>query len=62
LLTPCIAYNEVTNPAIGAFIYRGANGIGTFIAPNMQLKWNYGSNGVSSTDLIEIKVFAIEML
>jgi formylglycine-generating enzyme required for sulfatase activity len=62
LLSPGTGYHASTNPGIGAFIYRSANGNGNFVANNMQLQWNYGSNGVSNTDFVEVKVFAIEMV
>jgi formylglycine-generating enzyme required for sulfatase activity len=62
LLTPGSAFNFNTNPGIGAFVYRSANGSDTFSPSNIQLRWNYGSNGVSDNAVMEIKVFAIEMV
>ncbi len=62
LQTPSAAFNTTTNPGIGAFVHRSANGSGTFTCNNMQLQWNYGANGVTNTDLVEVQVYAIEMV
>ena len=62
LLTPGTAFNATTNPGMGAFIYRSADGSGTFTANNVQLLWNYAANGVSIGDVLEVRVFAIEMV
>lgn len=48
--------------APGVFIYRDANGIGANNWSNIQLRWNYGENGVNDGDLVSVKVFAIEMV
>ncbi|MEO8086974.1 MAG: hypothetical protein ABI763_09155 [Bacteroidota bacterium] len=60
LLTPGTAFNINTNPGKGAFIYRSANGSGTFTVTNAQLQWDYGSNGLGDNDVVDIQVFAIE--
>lgn len=60
LLDPAAAYNASTNPGVGAFIYRSADGSGTFSANGVQLLWNYGVNGVSLANVLEVRVFAIE--
>ena len=46
----------------GAFIYRDADGTGTFSKTGVQLRWNYGSNGVADGATVDVKVFAIEMV
>ena len=46
----------------GAFIYKSADGSGTFTATDVQLRWNYGDNGVADNAIVDIKVFAIEMV
>jgi hypothetical protein len=61
LLAPEAAFDATTNPGLGAFIYRDANGTGTFTKTGVQLRWNYGANGLADGDLVEIKAFAIEM-
>ena len=61
LVNPSSAFNASTNPAVGAFIYRSADGSGTFTANGVQLLWNYSMNGVAFIDVAEIRVYAIEM-
>lgn len=62
LLAPGSAFNATSNPAVGVFISRADYGTGSFSIPGAQLRWNYDANGLSSTDLVEIRVFAIEMV
>jgi formylglycine-generating enzyme required for sulfatase activity len=62
LRTPGSAFNATTNPALGAFVYRSGPGSGTFSAAAMQLRWNYGANGVADNSSVDIQVFAIEMV
>ena len=62
LVAPASAFNASTNPAVGVFIHRSADGSGTFTANGAQLLWNYSVNGVSLVDVTEIRVFAIEMV
>lgn len=62
LLTPGVAFNTTTNPGIGVFIYRSTAGVGTFSLSNVQLRWNYGANGVQDNATIDVRVFAIEMV
>lgn len=49
-------------PANGVFIYRSANGSGSNNFTNVQLRWNYGLDGVLDACAITIKVFAVEMV
>jgi len=62
LLTPGSAFNSSTNPGLGAFIYRNANGTGTFSLTDVQLRWNYGANGLSDVTVVDFDVYAIEMV
>jgi len=68
LLTPGTAFNATTNPGLGAFIYRSADGTGTFTKAGVQLRWNYGINYKTGTtpigdnDVVDIQVYAIEMV
>ncbi len=62
LQTPATAFNATTNPGIGAFIYRSATGTGTFSLNNVQLRWNYGASGVQDNDVVDVRVFAVEMV
>jgi formylglycine-generating enzyme required for sulfatase activity len=62
LLTPGSAFNASTNWGVGAFLYRSTNGSGTFSATGVQLRWNYGQNGIALADIAEVKVFGVEMV
>ncbi len=62
LLTPANGFNATTNPGMGTFIYRSANGSGTFSLTGVQLQWNYGANGVQDNDLVDVQVYAIEQV
>ncbi|WP_425392862.1 hypothetical protein [Ekhidna sp.] len=59
---PSSGFNATTNPSLGVFIYRDADGSGTINLTGVQLRWNYGENGVDDNDGVDIKVFAIEMV
>ena len=62
LLKPGSAFNATTNPALGVFIYRSADGTGNFSITGAQLRWNYGANGVPDNAIVDVKVFTIEMV
>jgi hypothetical protein len=62
LQTPGTAFNSTTNPGLGAFIYRSTVGSGTFTANSVQLRWNYGANGVLDNSVVEVQVYAVEMI
>jgi formylglycine-generating enzyme required for sulfatase activity len=46
----------------GAFIYRDSVGSGKFSITGAQLRWDYGVNGVADNAVVDIRVFAIEMV
>ncbi len=62
LLDPALPFDATDNPGMGAFIYRSANGTGTFSNTGVQLRWNSTANGVNDNANIDIRVFAIEMV
>lgn len=62
MLTPGAAWDAVTNPVMGVFIYRQAPGRGAVNLPKAQLRWNYRQNGLNDTARVEVQVFAIEMV
>ena len=69
MLTPATAFNTTTNPGLGAFIYRSADGSAVTNTFNgVQLRWNYGVNyktgstPIGDNDIVDIEVFAIEMV
>ena len=53
---------EPATDGTGAFIYRSSEGIGTFSLNDLRLRWNYGINGVRDDALVNVQVFAIEMV
>ncbi|MFT3883928.1 MAG: hypothetical protein QM724_00425 [Flavobacteriales bacterium] len=62
LRTPGQPFDAATNWGVGAFLYRSADGTGTFTANGVKLRWDLESNGVVRDDIVEIKVFAVEMV
>lgn len=62
LVDETLPHNSSTNPATGAFIYRANNGSGTFNTTNIQLRWDYALQGVNDDDVIDIRVYAVEMV
>jgi hypothetical protein len=55
-------HNASSNPAVGIFLFRSADGTGTFTANDVRLRWNYADNGALAGDTIVIRVFALEMV
>ena len=62
LVDTSASFNISTNPGVGVFIYRSADGVGTFSKSGFSLNWKYSQDGVGVNDTIDIRVFAIEML
>ncbi len=56
------AFNIATNPGVGVFLYRSGDGVGTFSTTGTSLSWNYSQDGVTGSDTVDIRVFAIEMV
>jgi len=54
--------NDGLSYGLGSFIYRSANGSGNNDWQNIRLRWNYGLNGVGDNDLVDVQVFALEMV
>jgi formylglycine-generating enzyme required for sulfatase activity len=55
--------NDTGDNSRGVFIYSSSDKTqGTATYSNIRLRWQYGQNGVSDTDLIEIYVYGIEMV
>ena len=53
---------DAPSDSMGVFIYRSANGTGTFSKSDVQLRWVYGTNGVRDDAVLQVQVFAIEMV
>ena len=47
---------------VGAMVYRDAVGNGGVSFANMMLKWDMSKNGLSKTNFVDVKVYAIEMV
>ena len=62
LVDETAAFDNSTNPAVGAFIYRSAIGVGNFALAGTRLRWNYRANGLADDAVVDIKVFAVEMV
>jgi len=62
LVNTAALFHPSTNPAVGVFLHRSADGIGPVNFTNVQLRWNYGVSGLSDHATVEICVFAIEMV
>lgn len=56
------SYHVSTNPGVGVFIYRSADGVGTFSKTGFSLTWKFAQDGVATGDTVDIRVFAIEMV
>ena len=56
------AFNIATNPVVGAFIYRSADGTGTFSKTGFSLNWKYSQDSVTTSDTIDVRIYAIEMV
>ena len=48
--------------AQGAMVYRSADGSGDVSFTSAQLIWDYGASGVGENDVVDVQVFAIEMV
>ena len=53
---------QTSSDGLGVFMFRDSSGGGNVNWSNTKLRWNYGSDGVSDLDLIEIRIFGIEMV
>jgi formylglycine-generating enzyme required for sulfatase activity len=60
LLQPGAVFDPSTNPVMGVFLYRSEPGLGNIACQQVQLRWNYGENGLNDNTQVDIRVFAIE--
>jgi formylglycine-generating enzyme required for sulfatase activity len=58
---PAGATSYMPSDGMGIFIYRTTSGTGNNNFQSIMLSWNTGANGISSTQNLQVKVFAIEM-
>lgn len=62
LQQPAAPFNASTNPAMGVFIYRSAQGFGTVSLTANRLQWRYGAQGIGNDQIAEVQVYAVEMV
>ncbi|MTB50115.1 hypothetical protein [Lewinella sp. W8] len=53
---------DVTADNVGAFIYRSGDGSGDVSFSDLKLRWDYGADGVDDNAVVDVQVFAIEMV
>lgn len=53
---------SVPSDGTGVFIHRSSAGTGAFNLTDVQLRWEYGLNGMPDDAMIQVQVFAIEMV
>lgn len=61
LLDPAASFDSSANPGLGVFIYRDAEGYGNVNLTGIQLRWNYRSQGIGNDDVVEVRVYGVEM-
>ena len=61
-IAPAGSTLEVPSDLVGAFFYRDADGSGTFTKTGVKLRWNYGASGIGDNDVVDVKVFGLEMV
>jgi len=62
LVDPYQPFDPSSNPGVGVFICRDSNGSGLFTLTDVRICWDYGANGVSDSDVVDIRVFAVEQV
>lgn len=53
---------DVADDLTGAFVFRSVDGTGDINWSNVQLRWNYRDDGVDDNALVDVQVFAVEMV
>ena len=53
---------QTSSDGVGAFVYREADGSGDVQFIQMQLRWNYGVDNVADAAIVDVQVYAIEMV
>lgn len=62
LKDPDTVFDIVTNPGVGAFVYRDSAGFGTMNLTGVKLVWDYEQDGVSAGDSIDFAIHALHMV
>jgi formylglycine-generating enzyme required for sulfatase activity len=53
---------ETSSDGKGTFLHRNAVGSGNVTFSGLRLRWNFGADGLSSLDSVDLKAFALEMV
>lgn len=53
---------QTTSDGIGVFVHRNADGNGNINFTGIQLRWNYGIDNVADESIVDVQVYAIEMV
>lgn len=59
---PAAAFDSATNPGLGIYVYRAAEGYGNVNITGIQLRWNYRTQNIGNDDVVEVRVFGVEMV
>lgn len=62
LYKPNLMYNPLTNFGVGVFIYKNSVGNGNVYFKSVKFRWNYGMEGINDNELVDIRVYGIEMV
>ncbi|WP_020567998.1 SUMF1/EgtB/PvdO family nonheme iron enzyme [Neolewinella persica] len=60
-VSPAGATVDVTDN-VGAFVYRNADGNGDIFVQDIQLEWDYDASNVDENAVVDVQVFALEMV
>ena len=60
--SPAVLGSGAANPGVGAFIYRKGEGNGLITFTDVELKWEFGLNGLTGGEQVEVCVIATEMV
>ncbi|MDX1480022.1 MAG: SUMF1/EgtB/PvdO family nonheme iron enzyme, partial [Saprospiraceae bacterium] len=61
-VVPPNAVVKTASDGTGAFIYRSADGSGDIMFSGVQLRWDYGADFVADGAVVDVRIFAIEMV
>ena len=61
-VVPAGSVVQTTSDGVGAFVFRDSDGSGDISFAGLQLRWNYGADLVGDNDVVDVRVFALEMV
>ena len=57
-----LPFHPTDNPTSGIYFYRSQPGTGQFQTTGAHVRWNYGAQGLKDNDIVDIRVFGVEMV